>query len=113
MSELKPCPFCGCVPESADGKDYAISSVICETCDNIEVMDWEVNKAIDKWNIRPIEDELQRKLDIAVEALKQYDHPDEDEYNWRIAHDAIAEINRIPSQNNESDGSQNMAETDN
>ena len=42
-----------------------------------------------------IEKELQRKLDIAVRALKQYDHPDEDEYNWRIAHDAIAEIEKV------------------
>ena len=68
MSELKPCPFCGGSYLLLDGimpNDEMFYH--CESCDySISVL---------LGDTRPIEDELQRKLDIAVEALNFIAYP--------------------------------------
>ena len=61
--ELKPCPFCGGVPNSSTervGHSTWLTFVKCETC----AFDMQMSK----WNTRPIEDALRTELEAAREA---------------------------------------------
>lgn len=62
--ELKPCPFCGFV-----GNPHKTGCYF-EIQNRPEYPSLYIIEGWDAWNTRPIEDELQRKLNIAVEALK-------------------------------------------
>jgi hypothetical protein len=94
--ELKLCPFCGEKPE------VNFAGVVWCKNDNCKMNNYDEQGVFflspESWNTRPIEDELQRKLDIAVEAineaiksLKQYD---DDLPAFDILVDARAEIER-------------------
>lgn len=67
MPELKPCPFCG--PDFCDVQEFD-GETFCNTCG--------CRTDEDVWQARPIEDalharavEAERKLAVAVEALKE------------------------------------------
>ena len=96
--ELKPCPHCGnsdlitdteLIP-LADNKFMHMGFVECitENCPAILRASTEA-KAIEKWNARPIEDDLQAKLEVAKDAIKKLlsnlpdsIHEDDDSWNW-------------------------------
>jgi len=102
MSELKPCPFCGSTYTELEclDADPKWKYIHCVSCGADANADLGESGAVDKWNTRPIEDalqrkldelqqqtivyhqtklnELQRKLDIAMEALKLY----ADDMSW-------------------------------
>lgn len=70
--ELKPCPFCGREAVEITYFSYTFNKqyhqVKCGN-DDCEMNGFE-NMLVDDWNTRPIEDDLRKKLDIAVEAMK-------------------------------------------
>ncbi len=70
-NNLKPCPLCGTterltVYSGSNGEGI----VECKTphCPMI-IKAVSIEEAVEKWNKRPIEDELNEKLQIAIEAL--------------------------------------------
>ena len=72
--QLKPCPFCG--GEAKCIEFYGMYHVICCDC-YIAGRDTSTrDKAIESWNSRPIEDDLQKELDEARE-----DNADNMEYH--------------------------------
>lgn len=98
-TELKPCPFCGkdnLQTKNTMGNFYnAVSCLSCglSTAEQLEI--------IEKWNTRPIEDALQRRLDIAVKALTEISNSTNEAYLTggremkRIASQAIAAWNEM------------------
>lgn len=59
--ELKPCPFCGSKAIEADNEIVY--------CSGLECIVSFIKK--EQWQSRPLEDALQRKLEIAKEALNR------------------------------------------
>lgn len=60
-TKLKPCPFCGGEAVML-GEDDGMYQVVCPNCAaNIDNYDDEKEVAAEKWNSRPIEDELDKK----------------------------------------------------
>lgn len=70
MSELKPCPYCGEQVAEDVVSDVGWHFVYCTTCHAEGEADLGASGAIEKWNTRPLEEALQAKLDMAVEAMK-------------------------------------------
>ena len=67
---LKSCPFCGSEPVML-GEDDGMYQVVCMNCAaNIDNYDYEKEVAAKKWNNRPIEDELNEK----IEKLERENH---------------------------------------
>ena len=69
MSELKPCPFCGSVPDIEPIED-------CEyiNCSNLVCIDGIYCLTTKQWNTRPIEDELRAEIarrDEIIARLKE------------------------------------------
>jgi hypothetical protein len=80
--ELKPCPFCGEIPEiesygiAGHGKDNVVR------CENILCSNHTAGfMHIETWNNRPIEDALRAEIEKLkfnyAEAMSQYDHQQE------------------------------------
>jgi hypothetical protein len=77
MTELKRCPFCNSEPETksvfiqgvANHKNYFVSCPHCEfRLRNRRIQE----SAIDEWNIRPIEDELNARIKELEIQLRAY-----------------------------------------
>ena len=66
--KLKPCPFCGAEDPAIEcnGKWYYVA---CRKCDCISDGDLGQSGAVERWNTRPIEDDLRRQLEQARAAL--------------------------------------------
>lgn len=76
--KLKPCPFCeeeAMVEKLNLGKE-GLFRVICPQCLTATNLREEEKNAVAEWNSRPIEDDLQKKLDEARE-----DNADNMEYH--------------------------------
>ena len=65
MIELKPCPFCGQIPDLIDCKE------VQPRCDCSFMAD---NYIPGDWNTRPLEEKLQAENERLREALKIADH---------------------------------------
>ncbi len=105
MSELKPCPFCGCEPTSSDEFDDEVLFYGCTKDIDCPLYDAPfVNMA--NWNNRPIEDalnariaELEGLVDKLIEIGDRLVFPDgvfDDEQSvierdWRILTKAVKE----------------------
>ena len=92
--KLRPCPFCGdtkTVHRKGNTQDelgiHDPGRVYCSICGGETSYYW--------WQKRPIEDALQAKLDIAIEALEYcaivYPHPD-DAKQCDIAFEALKKL---------------------
>ena len=70
--ELKPCPFCYSEVEikGSDDTEYWIECLSCETAGTGMINSKE--EAIEIWNNRPIEDELNQRIAELEEQLKIY-----------------------------------------
>lgn len=108
MTELKNCPFCGSEPEYFDNSGEGRTNMcwctnrMCSARDPMTVVEW---------NTRPLEDALQSKLEIAVEALNKVPHEgfivDGKHPNGKIslhcpgcmADVALAEIEKVGNEN--------------
>lgn len=103
MSELKPCPFCKAELEQFNA--VAVAHPSCGTGYCLLSGRVLVPSEFDRFNRRPIEDELRAKLKVAEEALVEIerggcgtmcdDHPEGYHYlscPWRIATYALARI---------------------
>jgi hypothetical protein len=107
MTELKKCPFCSGLVKVAPYQGKALSEKLLMCCTN-KICPNEGNLFyLDEWQSRPLEDVLQAKLAIAVEALRRiheyHDGYCENHINVSkhshglddIAVDAIAEIEKV------------------
>lgn len=75
--ELKNCPFCGGeqrirlnVDLFGSCKDSQQVCVCCNTCNCTSKLSPNMVKAIENWNTRPSEVNLQNKVDILMEAVR-------------------------------------------
>jgi hypothetical protein len=66
---LKPCPFCGDTPPQPKPNERREKWMAIECCcigpdvrSKYEETGWE-QEAADEWNVRPIEDALQKRID--------------------------------------------------
>lgn len=59
-TKLKPCPFCGGEAELFEG--YSLSHVYCINCDAQTDGLKNAKRAVELWNSRPIEDDLNEQI---------------------------------------------------
>lgn len=72
MTKLKSCPFCGGEAVMI-GEDDGMYQVICPNCNGtIDDFYNEKEVAAEKWNTRPIEDDLREENRKLREALEKY-----------------------------------------
>lgn len=96
---LRPCPFCGETEisfsikltnlEPIKGKPFYMAT--CTNCLAQSEIECCEENAIMSWNHRPLEDALQRKLDIAEIALKRIANTN-DNPKWMIAERALKQL---------------------
>lgn len=60
-TKLKPCPFCGGEATLTKNEKSGVFYVFCKECLRYGVGDKISQKAVEYWNARPIEDELDKK----------------------------------------------------
>ena len=48
--ELKPCPFCGKIPQIFENEEKRLCVVGCNSC-NVAIFDKDLETAVDRWNI--------------------------------------------------------------
>lgn len=70
MTDMKPCPFCGGKPELGSYSRFGNWIVVCSKCE-AETQIYETEQeAIEAWNTRQVEDELNKEIKRLREALE-------------------------------------------
>jgi hypothetical protein len=103
--ELKACPFCGSDDIFNRDNGFGKNLTGCQRCGaRVYYKFNSLEDAQIAWNARPIEDSIQARLEIAMEAMTkallelgipQAEYPAPVSNAWEIINNALAEMERV------------------
>jgi hypothetical protein len=76
INNLPYCPFCNTEPVTKTNWDENERPKIMVSCSDEECPAGQIWVPVEKWSTRPLEDALQKKLDIAIDLLDELSHWD-------------------------------------
>ena len=96
MSDLKPCPFCGCEAKHNSKEPERIN---CSNASCYQSEEWrEYGQHVKEWQFRPLEDALRRQLEetkVKLKIIKDEALGGDTDNIYILASDALAEIERL------------------